>query len=442
MDPAFGGPERTPTPRLDQRRPVVRDQRHQRGRQQSRLELDRNLVAWDDWGGFYDHVTPPTVDQNGYGLRVPGLLVSPYAKQGYVDHQTLSFDAYLKFIEDDFLGGQRLDPANDGRPDTRPTVRESSSVLGDLASEFDFNQVPRPPLLLAAHPTTTLTNVPPYPPRAITVAGGNGQATVGWTAPMSAGGSPITSYKLVPYDGTAMLPALTYPANATSGTVTNLTNGDTFTFKVFATNTVGKGMLSVATPTVTIGTPSAPPTVSATPGNGNAIMGWKAPTSANGSAITGYRVTPRTGFFTLASVTFPASARSGAVPGLTNGTAYTFTVAALNARGVGATKITPTVRVGSPTAPTGVGGTPGPGTGAITVHWSPPTSTNGAAITGYIVTTRYKSNPTATKTVAATPNTVTITGLTSGTSYSFVVNTINARGTGAQSLSTPEIVAP
>ena len=83
------------------------------------------FVAWDDWGGFYDHVPPPTVDQNGYGLRVPGLVISPYAKRGYIDHQTLSFDAYAKFIEDDFLDGQRLDPKTDGRPDPRPDVREN-----------------------------------------------------------------------------------------------------------------------------------------------------------------------------------------------------------------------------------------------------------------------------------------------------------------------------
>jgi phospholipase C len=114
------------------------------------------FLTWDDWGGFYDHVLPPVVDSNGYGLRVPGLLISPYAKTGYIDHQTLSFDAYAKFIEDDFLGGQRLDPATDGRPDPRPDVRESSPVLGDLASEFDFTQPPRPPLILPVHPHTDL----------------------------------------------------------------------------------------------------------------------------------------------------------------------------------------------------------------------------------------------------------------------------------------------
>src|ERR1700687_148270 len=113
------------------------------------------FLAWDDWGGFYDHVTPPAVDQNGYGLRVPGLVISPYARAGFVDHQTLRFDAYVKFIEDVFLGGQRLDPATDGRPDPRPTVRENVPILGDLRNDFDFNQAPRPPLIL-----------PPIPPRA------------------------------------------------------------------------------------------------------------------------------------------------------------------------------------------------------------------------------------------------------------------------------------
>ena len=110
------------------------------------------FLAWDDWGGFYDHVNPPRVDENGYGLRVPSLVISPYAKKGFIDHQTLSFDAYAKFIEDDFLGGQRLDPKTDGRPDPRPDVRENAKILGDLTRDFDFGQDPRPPMLLAPHP--------------------------------------------------------------------------------------------------------------------------------------------------------------------------------------------------------------------------------------------------------------------------------------------------
>jgi phospholipase C len=110
------------------------------------------FVSWDEWGGFYDHVVPPEIDASGYGLRVPGLVISPYAKRGYIDHQTLSHDAYLKLIEDWFLNGQRLDPATDGRPDPRPTVRESVEQLGDLSQDFDFTQPPRPPMLLDPRP--------------------------------------------------------------------------------------------------------------------------------------------------------------------------------------------------------------------------------------------------------------------------------------------------
>ena len=110
------------------------------------------FLSWDDWGGFYDHVVPPTVDQNGYGLRVPGIVISPYAKKGYIDHQVLSHDAYVKFIEDVFLGSQRLDPKTDGRPDPRPTVREAVPQLGDLTQDFDFTQTPLPALVLDVHP--------------------------------------------------------------------------------------------------------------------------------------------------------------------------------------------------------------------------------------------------------------------------------------------------
>jgi phospholipase C len=115
------------------------------------------FLAWDDWGGFYDHVRPPKVDFQGYGLRVPALLISPYARKGYIDHQTLSFDGYLKFIEDDFLGGARINPKTDGRPDSRPDVRENAKILGNLVSEFDFNQKPRKPIPLPIHPITDIT---------------------------------------------------------------------------------------------------------------------------------------------------------------------------------------------------------------------------------------------------------------------------------------------
>lgn len=116
------------------------------------------FLSWDDWGGFYDHVKPPDVNYFGYGLRVPGLVISAYARPHYIDHQTLSHDAYLKFIEDDFLDGSRIDPRTDGRPDPRAQVPENAPQLGDLRNDFDFSQAPRPPLFMSNEA------LPPYKP--------------------------------------------------------------------------------------------------------------------------------------------------------------------------------------------------------------------------------------------------------------------------------------
>ncbi|HEX6932625.1 MAG TPA: alkaline phosphatase family protein [Streptosporangiaceae bacterium] len=118
------------------------------------------FLSWDDWGGLYDHVQPPQVDKLGYGIRVPAIVISPYARRGFIDHQILSYDAYLKFIEDDFLGGARLNPATDGRRDPRQGVRETFRILGNLIKDFNFGQAPRRPLILNPCPRTTLIPAP------------------------------------------------------------------------------------------------------------------------------------------------------------------------------------------------------------------------------------------------------------------------------------------
>jgi phospholipase C len=119
------------------------------------------FLSWDDWGGFYDHVPPPVVDGNGFGIRVPAMVISPYARHGLIDHQTLSHDAYNKFIEDVFLRSKRLDPATDGRPDPRPSVREANPLLGDLTNDFDLNQPAGQPMILPTHPLPGPPSTPP-----------------------------------------------------------------------------------------------------------------------------------------------------------------------------------------------------------------------------------------------------------------------------------------
>lgn len=131
------------------------------------------FIAWDDWGGFYDHVAPPNVDFNatsapvqGFGLRVPGLLVSAYAKAAYIDHSVLSFDNYATFVENLFMNGARLDPTALGNPDSRPDIRDeltsvtfldgTTAPIGDLMTEFDFVDPPQQPLILSTHIPTAI----------------------------------------------------------------------------------------------------------------------------------------------------------------------------------------------------------------------------------------------------------------------------------------------
>ena len=119
------------------------------------------FLAWDDWGGFYDHVVPPTVDENGYGLRVPGIVISPYAKQRL--HRPP--DAELRRLRQVHRGRlPRAASASTRRPTAGPTrgpdVRENETILGNLIDDFDFNQSPRAPVLLPVHPKTTLTGTP------------------------------------------------------------------------------------------------------------------------------------------------------------------------------------------------------------------------------------------------------------------------------------------
>ena len=91
------------------------------------------FLTWDDFGGFYDHVAPQQVDGYGLGFRVPLLVISPYAKHGYIDHTQFEFSSFLRFAEDR-LGLAQL------------TGRDKAA--NNMMDAFDFSQSPRPPLIL------------------------------------------------------------------------------------------------------------------------------------------------------------------------------------------------------------------------------------------------------------------------------------------------------
>ncbi len=96
------------------------------------------FISWDDWGGFYDHVTPPQIDEFGLGIRVPGLVISPYARENYIDHTTYSFESWLRIVEERF---------------NVHALNARDAHAGDMLAAFDFTQQPRAPILLNASRT-------------------------------------------------------------------------------------------------------------------------------------------------------------------------------------------------------------------------------------------------------------------------------------------------
>ena len=297
----------------------------------------------------------------------------------------------------------------------------------------------------------------PAAPTNVTATAGNASATVSWTAPNN-GGSPITSYTVTPEtpgnEGTTELTPVQVTGNppATTVTVTGLTNGTAYLFSVEATNAVNTGN-SANSNTVTPATsPGAPTAVNATAGAGAATVTWTPPGDDGGSTITGYTVTPYVGSAAQSSLSVTASgtASSATVPGLTDGTTYTFTVSATNALGTGppsapSNPVTPTVAAVPPGTPFGVTATAG--TGSVTVSWAAP-SDGGSTITSYTVTPYIGSTAGTPTTVSGNPapTTATVTGLTNGTTYTFTVSATNSVGPGAASgasnLAAPEASAP
>lgn len=286
--------------------------------------------------------------------------------------------------------------------------------------------------------TATVTPaVIPTAPLSVSAVAANGSATVSWSAPSYNGGSLITSYTITCTPGlTAVI----------SGTVTptlfsGLTNGTSYTFTVYATNSIGSSPLSSPSNSIIPFTiPDPPINISATPGGSSAIITWTAPANNQGSPIISYTIISTTGSPAVSSNTsfsgiiLVSSVNTTTISGLTPGSSYTFAVFVTSAKGNSVNSST--------TSPVTILGPPGPPTSLTviadinfaTLSWSSPSNTGGTTLLGYKVyngTNVY--NPATSTFVTDSPSiystvstALVVNGLTSGVSYTLTIVAVNS----------------
>ncbi len=295
--------------------------------------------------------------------------------------------------------------------------------------------------------STSSLGFAPDPPTAFTATSGNGQVVFTWEAPTNTGGSAVTGYTVSDTTGDSC----TAPSTGTGCTISNLTNGTSYTFSVTATNGTGTSAPSAPQTVTPFTLPGSPTITGVTAGNSAITIDWTAGASG-GSSITGYAVNA----FDSANpsddatdVCGPASDASSATTcstgTLVDGESYTFEVAALNAAGTGpfSAPSSAVTFVANPESPAIASVTPSDS--SLTVKWTAPTSDGGSPITGYTVSQTDDNDVTTTDVCPSSDSSTSlqcvVANLTNGDDYTFEVAAINAVGTGPfSSPSTP--VAP
>ncbi len=321
----------------------------------------------------------------------------------------------------------RTDPARGGQTATRTgsPITVHGLTNGDsytfTVQARNFYGKSRP----SAPSNAVIPGTVPDPPTGVTATGGNQSASVAFTPPLNDGGPPITSYTVLATDSTdPSRGGQTASGSGSPITVPGLHNGDSYTFTVQAMNAFGDSVPSAASNAVTPGTVPHPPTdAHATAGNTDAVVTFLPPVNKGGAPITSYTVTSSPGGHTASGTASPIT-----VTGLTNGTAYTFTVTAKNTHGSSvpsdpSNRVTPATVPDPPTGASAFGGHM-----EATVNFIPPVNDGGAPITHYTVT----SSPGGlTATGSGSP--IVVHGLTNGTPYRFTITATNSAGTSGPS---------
>jgi uncharacterized repeat protein (TIGR02543 family) len=280
----------------------------------------------------------------------------------------------------------------------------------------------------------------PDSPTGVTGTGLGGTTNISWTLPVSDGGSAITDY-VIEYSVEGSGTWTTFAdgvSTATSATVTGLTAGNAYEFRVSAKNLIGNSLPSFTSPVVEA-LPTAPTITGTTAASGQVTVTWNAPTHIGSGIITGYTITAYAANGNVAGTCNPdPGQRTCVVSGLDNGSPYTFKAIATTTVGdsVESSATSPVIPAGVPSAPSDV--TAVTSGSNMTVTFTAPTDNGGAAITSYVIT----SSPAgATCTVGANATTYTCTGLTAGTNYTYTVKAVNNKGESSASLASTGVTA-
>ena len=329
----------------------------------------------------------------------------------------------------------RMSTATDWEEASLPSTSATSYIVNGLTNSTAY-QVQLGAVYNAELVVSAISNdVVPYglpnaPVMTELVSEASGELTVRWTAPSSDGGSVVTEYKATTG---VEAESCTVSSSATECTIPNLVNGTSYSVTVAAKNARGYGAASSSLSTTPYGVAGAPTGVSGVAGNQQVVVSWTAPASNNGSVVTGYVVTgsPSGGSCSATGLTCT-------VTGLTNGTSYTFSVKAANARGdsVASAPSTAVIPVTTPSAPTSLVAIAGDA--AATITFAAPSSPGGASITNYKYSTDGVNWKLLSPVQAASPVTISeqsnsTARLVNGTVYQIKLRAVNSAGDGLES---------